>query len=126
VPDLRALVLGARDVEYLHAEPETDVAREVRADLVEPLQPHEMVADHRLAAQRDEGIAAVGEIERDLLDRRAVALERGRRLAADPRDLRIDPGAAERRRIGQPDAAQVLGARDGRSSALPGRWHRQR
>ena len=126
MPDVGALVLGARNVEGLHAHAEADVAREIRAELVKPLQPHEMVADHRFPAQRDEGVAAVGEIELDLLDRGPVALERRRRVPADPRDLRIDPGAAERRRIGQPDAAQVLGARDGRSSALPGRWHRQR
>jgi len=124
VPDLGALVLGARDVEGLHAEAEADVAREIRAELVQPLQAHEMVADHRLTAQREEGVAAVGEIERDLLDGGPVALERGRGLAADPRDLRIDPGAAERRRVGEPDAAQVLGACDGSLSALPCRRHR--
>src|SRR3989338_3149884 len=121
MPDLRALSLRARDVDDSQGQSIANVARQVWAELAEPVQALQMIADHRFAAQREKGVTTVGEVELDLFDYRSGQGEGLRRHAADIFDLRIDANSCKVRRVGDANSPEVADRGNECMRALPGR-----
>ena len=100
-------------------------------------QARKLPADHPGAAPGLIRLAAVGRVERDLVDRGAAFCNRLRRLPADRVDLGVDADSRDVGDIGDPQPARVLAAlhlgerarprrrdRDRREPAQARPWHR--
>ncbi len=118
--------LAHRDIARALREAETDVAGEVGAELVDLAQAVEMIGDHQLAAQLDEGRPAEGQVEIDLLDQRARRLQLEGRRAAQALDLGIDADLGDVRAIGDAQPALDAGARCGDEVAALDRHDQRR